>query len=104
MKAQFPLSFSNSIEKRHSMKNIRHSLYALAVSVPLLIACVKPTSAQGPASKTSIPPEILSIFDGPRYKGAIWGLRVVDLETGELLINLEPNRKFLIGSVRKLFS
>jgi D-alanyl-D-alanine carboxypeptidase len=38
------------------------------------------------------------------YRRAIWGLRVVDPETGEVLINLKPDYPFFIGSVRKVFS
>ncbi len=51
-----------------------------------------------------IPEEILQIFDKPLYSQAIWGLRVEDADTGELIYDLESNRDFLIGSVRKLYS
>jgi D-alanyl-D-alanine carboxypeptidase/D-alanyl-D-alanine-endopeptidase (penicillin-binding protein 4) len=40
----------------------------------------------------------------PRYNGAVWSLRVVDLDTGELIYNLEPNLVLLTGSLRKTFS
>src|SRR3954453_22590501 len=74
---------------------MRHHLSALAVSMLLWCPVIRPAS---------IPSEIKAIFDAPRYKGAIWGLRVIDLETGEPLVNLEPRHKFLIGSVRKVFT
>jgi D-alanyl-D-alanine carboxypeptidase len=32
------------------------------------------------------------------------GLRVIDVETGDALINFHPRHKFLIGSVRKVFT
>jgi D-alanyl-D-alanine carboxypeptidase len=51
-----------------------------------------------------IPPDIQAIFDKPLYKHSIWGLRVVDLDTGEVLIDLRPDYDFFIGSVRKVFS
>ncbi len=51
-----------------------------------------------------IPEEILQIFEKPLYSQAVWGLRVEDAETGELIYDLESNRDFLIGSVRKLYS
>lgn len=51
-----------------------------------------------------IPPDINEIFSDERYKGAIWGLRVVDFDTGETLIDLRPECHFFIGSVRKVFS
>src|SRR6202000_211415 len=40
----------------------------------------------------------------PLYQGATWGLRVVDLATGQALIDTEPTRQFYIGSVRKVFT
>jgi len=55
-------------------------------------------------AKPEIPADIKAIFNKPLYKNAIWGLRVVDLGTGEVLTDLNPDRPFYIGSVRKLFS
>jgi len=77
-----------------------HQLRALALSSIALV----PASAQGLAATANVPPDISVIMQAPVYKGATWGLRVIDLETGEPLIDLEPHHKFLIGSVRKLFS
>ena len=53
---------------------------------------------------SNIPADIRAIFNEPLYNGAIWGLRVVDLDTGKVLINLKPDYPFFIGSVRKVFS
>jgi D-alanyl-D-alanine carboxypeptidase len=50
------------------------------------------------------PPDIQKIFNKPLYKNAKWGLRVVDLNTNEVLIDLNSADKFFIGSVRKIFS
>lgn len=86
------------------MHNIRHRLYTLAISMPLLCSAIGPLSAQHSPDPASVPSEIKAIFDEPRYKDAIWGLRVIDLETGQPLIDLEPRHKFFIGSVRKIFS
>src|SRR5690349_15237870 len=80
------------------MNNIRHRLYTLAVSISLLCPAIMPANAQ------NIPPEIEAILEAPRYKDAIWGLRVIDLETGQPLIDLKPRHKFFIGSVRKIFT
>lgn len=55
-------------------------------------------------SSQSIPDEILAIMNKPRYADAIWSLRVIDLDTGELIYNLEPNLVLLTGSLRKSFS
>lgn len=53
---------------------------------------------------TEIPADIQAIFDKPLYNGAIWGLRVLDQDTGEVLIDLRPDYDFFIGSVRKTFT
>ena len=86
------------------MNNIRRWLSVLAFSTPLLCSALNPASAQSLADPANVPSDIKAIFDAPRYKGATWGLRVIDVETGQALINIEPRHKFLIGSVRKLFS
>jgi D-alanyl-D-alanine carboxypeptidase len=86
------------------MNNIRRHLQVLAASMPLLCSAVSSARAQSFADPASVPSEIRGIFDAPRYKGAIWGLRVIDVETGQPLINIEPRHKFLIGSVRKVFT
>ena len=52
----------------------------------------------------NVPADIQARFNQPRYKGAWWGLRVVDAGSGTVLINLQPDHPFLIGSVRKIFS
>lgn len=55
-------------------------------------------------SSQSIPDEILTIMNKPIYEGAVWSLRVIDLDTGELIYNLKPNLVLLTGSLRKSFS
>ena len=56
------------------------------------------------AAPASLPEDIKAIFDKPLYKNATWGLRVVDLATGQPIIDTEPTRQFYIGSVRKVFT
>jgi D-alanyl-D-alanine carboxypeptidase len=56
------------------------------------------------SESSDIPRDIKAIFDKPLYKNSIWGLRVVDLDTGKVLINLRPDYDFFIASVRKVFS
>jgi D-alanyl-D-alanine carboxypeptidase len=51
-----------------------------------------------------IPDEIQLIMNSPLYNGAIWGLRVADLDTGELIYDLNPNTLFLMASTRKNFT
>jgi D-alanyl-D-alanine carboxypeptidase len=86
------------------MNNTRYRLAALIVSVPVVCLAISAARAQYLAVPAGVPSEIKAVFDQPRYKGAIWGLRVIDLETSQALIDLEPRSKFLIGSVRKVFT
>lgn len=65
----------------------------MAASFPLSV--VSQTSS-------GVPSDIASVFDKPAYRGAVWGLRVLDGD--KVLIDLDPQRKFYIGSVRKVFS
>ncbi len=51
-----------------------------------------------------IPKEIRMIFDDSLYDGAIWALRVVDLETGEVIYNQRSDDNLFLGSVRKVFT
>ena len=53
---------------------------------------------------SGLPANIRAIFDKALYSDSIWGLRVLDLETGEVLIDYKPDYDFYIGSVRKIFS
>lgn len=88
-------------------------------AIALCIAAVTLTGFTSPASTvdanhspneaesawaSDVPPDIRAIFDKQLYQNAIWGLRVVDLDSGKVLINLRPNYDFFIGSVRKIFS
>jgi len=41
-------------------------------------------------SSAKVPADVKAVFDKPVYKNAIWGLRMVDLETGKELIDLQP--------------
>jgi len=51
-----------------------------------------------------IPEDIRAIFNKALYDGSIWALRVVDLETGELIYNLRSDDNLFLGSVRKVFT
>ncbi len=77
---------------------------AFAVSLLLVCSATGPTSAQHIPDPANVPSDIKAIMDKPHYKGAIWGLRVVDVETGQPLIDFEPRHQFFIGSVRKVFT
>jgi D-alanyl-D-alanine carboxypeptidase len=58
----------------------------------------------GSSEAAGIPADIKAIMRKPMYKNAIWGLRVITLDSRHVLLNFRPNYDFLIGSVRKVFS
>jgi len=51
-----------------------------------------------------IPEEILEIMNQERYSDAVWSLRVKDVESGEVIYNLNPDNLLFTGSLRKIFS
>ncbi len=79
--------------------------YLSTTAVSLLLVCL--ATGWGRAQDTepaNVSSDIKAVMDKPLYKGATWGLRVVDLDTGQVLVDLKPNHQFFIGSVRKLFT
>jgi D-alanyl-D-alanine carboxypeptidase len=82
-----------------------HLGYCKAVAFAFAVwLATSSTWAVDPPKPKPIPAEIQAIFDKPLYKSGIWGLRVVDLENGRVIYDLNPQRKLLTGSVRKLIS
>jgi D-alanyl-D-alanine carboxypeptidase/D-alanyl-D-alanine-endopeptidase (penicillin-binding protein 4) len=72
-----------------------------AISLSLLaVGCGG--SSSGSSASTGVPADIKGIFNKPMYKGATWGLRV--LNGNKVLIDFMPKKQFEIGSVRKIFS
>lgn len=51
-------------------------------------------------SDANVPANIGEVFNLPRYQKVLWGLRVVDVSNGKVLIDLQPDHGFPIGSVR----
>ncbi len=80
---------------------LRKALLTLLLTVTAAFGLYGGCSSGG---GSNIPADIRAIFNKPLYDGAIWGLRVIDLDTGKVLINLKPDYPFFIASVRKIFS
>jgi D-alanyl-D-alanine carboxypeptidase len=78
--------------------------YVSATAVSLLFMCLAPMSGKAQTAPANVSSDIKGIMDKPLYKGAIWGMRVVDVDSGQTLVDLEPNHQFFIGSVRKVFT
>jgi D-alanyl-D-alanine carboxypeptidase len=84
---------------------IRHKSYVILSIIILFLCGVAANSSHNKGNQgTSIPNEIQQIMKNPFYEGAIWGLRVVDFDTGELVYDLNPDTLFLMGSIRKIFT
>src|SRR5215469_4902954 len=56
------------------------------------------------ADSWNLPKTIRDIMQKPRYSGATWALRVVDMASGEVIYDLNSEERLLTGSVRKLYS
>jgi D-alanyl-D-alanine carboxypeptidase len=96
-------NFAYEETTRKTMNERPRRLFTFVIASALLTSTIGCHPTQTPTPAT-LPANIKAIFDKPVYKGAIWGLRVVDLATGQPLIDIEPTRGFFIGSVRKVFT
>src|ERR1700686_1097945 len=83
------------------MKIASRYLLILAAVVSLR-GGVRPVGAAGMWAPAGVPPDIRTIFNKPRSRGATWGLRVLDGTS--VLVDLNSDHQFLVGSVRKIFS
>lgn len=43
-------------------------------------------------------------MDQPTYEGGRWGMSVIDIDSGETLIAVNPDEQFLTGSTAKILS
>ncbi|MGA8535049.1 MAG: D-alanyl-D-alanine carboxypeptidase [Candidatus Tumulicola sp.] len=81
---------------------------AVAVTGCVLVSSLAYSAASagvtgaGGGSTTAVPADIRAVFDKPQYKNSVWGLRVLD--GTRVLVDLNSQRHFFIGSVRKVFS
>ena len=69
----------------------------------LLTTLVLTLSSLGAVEKT-LPVDMQKIMDQSKYEHSLWGLYVKDLQTGEILYDLNSNTMFSPASTSKLFS
>jgi D-alanyl-D-alanine carboxypeptidase len=86
------------------MNLTRQYLLDLTTAAVLSFWMIGSTKAAESEGQGNVPSDIQAIMNEIAYDGATWGLQVVDLDTGETLINLNPSHKFFIASVRKNFT
>ena len=81
-----------------SNRNFRLTAAAVgSVAFALLAGCGGGDNDDG----RPLPDAIKTVMAKPVYRNAVWGLRVIDQESGEVVYNVDPNRNLLIASVRK---
>ena len=68
----------------------------------IIVAGAGSVLARSSGAAAVVPSDIRAIFNKADYKNATWGLRVQD--GPKVLVDVNPARPFLIGSVRKIFS
>lgn len=82
------------------MQAIKLGTAAVALSLAsFLMAC-----SDNDPDTAALPGEIRQVLDKQVYRDAVWALRVIDLDTGQVLQSMNSDRPMLIASVRKLFS
>jgi hypothetical protein len=70
----------------------------------LRLALIANCGSSAALSFQPVPQEIRQIFEKPIYQKAVWGMQVVDLDTGRIIYDVNFRHWLLIGTVRKLFS
>lgn len=55
-------------------------------------------------AQAPLPPAAMAVIEAPEYRHSLWGILVVDLETGESLHDINGDKLFTPASVTKLFS
>jgi D-alanyl-D-alanine carboxypeptidase len=74
----------------------------------LALSCALAASISGcggsDSSDTAVPDEISQVMNKPMYKGSTWALRVVDLNSGDVIYDMNSNAQLYVASVRKVFS
>jgi len=85
------------------MKRSRQCLTLFAFILLMSILSVGGCNNNGSEGQP-IPEDIRAIFNKALYDGSIWALRVVDLETGEVIYNERSDDNLFLGSVRKVFT
>jgi len=77
-------------------------IYHLLVACSIAIRLIGFSSLNGAAKE--LPEEMQKIMHQTKYKHAMWGIYVKDLQTGEVLFDFNSNKFFSPASTTKLFS
>lgn len=72
-------------------------VYSILVSLALITFSLR-------ADEKTLPLDMQKIMNQPKYTHAVWGIYVKDLQTGDVLYDLNSNAMFSPASTSKLFS
>jgi D-alanyl-D-alanine carboxypeptidase len=72
---------------------------SLAVLFAFIAGCGGGNAGPEPVLPEPVPAEIQRIFDKPAYRNGSWALRVVDLDSGRIIHDVNSGRPRLIASV-----
>ncbi len=76
----------------------------LAAAIGALSVAAEAATAQAPAVPPSVQRVLSSVIDQPVYDHSIWGYQVADAATGEVLLEHNPDKLFVTGSILKLYA
>ena len=80
-------------------------LASLSAQVPTALSVPRPAvSDGGPATAAELRTQFEGILSHPRFRGATWGVKVVSLESGNVLIEHDADRLLSPASNTKLFT
>jgi D-alanyl-D-alanine carboxypeptidase/D-alanyl-D-alanine-endopeptidase (penicillin-binding protein 4) len=84
---------------------VRHWLVWLTgAGLALAALLVAPVTAPRLSAQEPLEPQIQALFDEAPYRNAHWGLLFVDVKTGEVVYEHNPQRLFAPASVTKVYS
>lgn len=86
------------------MKRSKTVLFMAFVVISVSFLSVGAGDGDNKATPGPLPDEILKVMRKPLYADATWSLKVVDLESGENIYDLNSGLLAYTGSVRKTFS
>jgi len=76
-----------------------------AILLVMILAAGFVSVISGPLlAEKGLPEGILNIMNAPLYKGSSWGILVKDLESGEIIYQLNMEKLFVPASTTKLFT
>lgn len=87
---------SDRLKRTLDIESIANVLLAIAIAA-ILTGC-------GGGSSNAMQEDISSVMSESRYDGSTWTLKVIDSETGETVLSINPDLPTYAGSTRKLFS